>query len=204
MVFRGKFDGILVKPCFEQSTIAPSLAQVHWFGQEAFTKTDPDMIKIRITEILQPSFGFMVEAGIHCIIIFHCFKTHDIGTNHWFVFTRFCFRHTVEIQFVADCKLNWEHTETESLSSGGWSRILSITDCGAQLNSATARGFSKSPTGVDATRPRHELRRRAMRRSVWLSAELSYVVGQTKAPQSFLMYTGRVTTKKRELTRFYV
>ena len=29
MVFLGRFDGILVKPFFEQSTMAPSLAQVH-------------------------------------------------------------------------------------------------------------------------------------------------------------------------------
>ena len=46
MVFLGRFDGILVKPFFEQSTMAPSLAQVHWFGHDAFTKTGPDTIKI--------------------------------------------------------------------------------------------------------------------------------------------------------------
>lgn len=34
MVFLGKLDGILVKPCFEQSTMAPSFAQVHESGHE--------------------------------------------------------------------------------------------------------------------------------------------------------------------------
>ena len=46
MVFLGRFDGILVNPFFEQSTMAPSLAQVHWFGHDAFTKTGPDTIEI--------------------------------------------------------------------------------------------------------------------------------------------------------------
>ena len=34
-MFRGKFDGILVNPFLEQSTINPSLAQAHWLGHEA-------------------------------------------------------------------------------------------------------------------------------------------------------------------------
>ena len=72
MVFLGRFDGILVKPFFEQSTIAPSLAHVHWFGHEAVTKTGPDRINIaariqnRTDGILQPSFSMVeVENSLH-------------------------------------------------------------------------------------------------------------------------------------------
>ena len=91
MVFLGRFDGILVKPFFEQSTMAPSLAQVHWFGHDAFTKTGPDTIEIaakiqkNCTDLCifsgPPScFTMVVFFFSITFIITHCIFIHSVET----------------------------------------------------------------------------------------------------------------------------
>ena len=58
----GKFDGILVNPCLEQSTMAPSLAQVHEEGHksdEALTS----LSKIAAKSSQKPNNLFMVEVA---------------------------------------------------------------------------------------------------------------------------------------------
>ena len=64
-VFRGKFEGIRVNPCLEQSTIAPSLAQVHTEGHKS-APTDCRLTKRAAqrasNQNLQPKI-FMVEAS---------------------------------------------------------------------------------------------------------------------------------------------
>lgn len=91
MVFLGRFDGILVKPFFEQSTMAPSLAQVHWFGHDAFTKTGPDTIEIaakiqkNCTDLCifsgPPScFAMVVFFFSITFIITHCIFIHSVET----------------------------------------------------------------------------------------------------------------------------
>ena len=50
IVFLGKLEGILVKPCLEQSTMAPSLAQWHLSGQVKSAQTVDDFSPTR-TEI---------------------------------------------------------------------------------------------------------------------------------------------------------
>ena len=102
MVFLGRFDGILVKPFFEQSTMAPSLAQVHWFGHDAFTKTGPDTIEIaakiqkNCTDLCifsgPPScFAMVVFFFSITFIITHCIFIHSVETNFLSLddFTRF-------------------------------------------------------------------------------------------------------------------
>ena len=52
MVFLGKFAGIRVNPCREQSTIAPSLAHLHNSGQElAHTNCPKRATQVKITLI---------------------------------------------------------------------------------------------------------------------------------------------------------
>ena len=146
MVFLGRFDGILVKPFFEQSTMAPSLAQVHWFGHDAFTKTGPDTIEIAAKiqkncenrkENRTDFCIFSVQPNCFAMVVFffnHIYNNslhfYSLCWNNFLsldVFTRFFtdlrsgFQpfwfnekfYSQEIQFVADCKLKREHTETE-------------------------------------------------------------------------------------------
>ena len=59
----GKFDGILVNPCLEQSTMAPSLAQVHEEGHksdEAFTSVSKIAAKSSKNQLTNL---FMVEVA---------------------------------------------------------------------------------------------------------------------------------------------
>ena len=51
IVFLGKFEGILVKPCLEQSTITPSLAQWHLSGQVKSAAQTVDEFSPTRTEI---------------------------------------------------------------------------------------------------------------------------------------------------------
>ncbi len=60
----GKFDGILVNPCLEQSTMAPSLAQVHEEGHKsAEALTDSLTKRAKRSKNLQPMILFMVEVA---------------------------------------------------------------------------------------------------------------------------------------------
>ena len=162
MVFLGRFDGILVKPFFEQSTMAPSLAQVHWFGHDAFTKTGPDTIEIaakiqkNCTDLCifsgPPScFAMVVFFFSITFIITHCIFIHSVETIFLSLddFTRFFtdfisgfqpfwfnekFWSSQKIQFVADCKLKREHTETELTES--WVPGPKHSGGGGKLSSA--------------------------------------------------------------------
>ena len=63
-MFLGKFDGILVNPCLEQSTMAPSLAQVHEEGHKsAEALTDSLTKRAKRSKNLQPMILFMVEVA---------------------------------------------------------------------------------------------------------------------------------------------
>jgi hypothetical protein len=50
-VFLGRFDGVLVRPCLEQSTIAPLLAQVHTLGHEVPITTFRQTIVAKIATV---------------------------------------------------------------------------------------------------------------------------------------------------------
>ena len=58
IVFLGKLEGILVKPCLEQSTMAPSLAQWHLSGQVESAQTVDDFspTKTEINTIITQDF----------------------------------------------------------------------------------------------------------------------------------------------------
>ena len=168
MVFLGRFDGILVKPFFEQSTMAPSLAQVHWIGHDAFTKTGPDTIEIAAkiqkncehrkenrTDFcifsVQPScfamvvffFNHIYNNSLHfyshswnnflCLDVFTIFFTDFRSGFQPFWFNEKSWS-SQEIQFVADCKLKREHTETELTES--WVLGPKHSGGGGKLSSA--------------------------------------------------------------------
>ena len=102
MVFLGRFDGILVKPFFEQSTMAPSLAQVHWFGHDAFTKTGPDTIEIAAK--IQKNCEHRKENRTDfCIFSVQpsCFAMVVFFFSITFIIAHCIFIHTVEAIFYA-------------------------------------------------------------------------------------------------------
>lgn len=65
MVFLGKFDGILVRLLPEQSTMAPSLAQVHESGHEL---ADESPNTAKSSQIQQPIL-IMVASFFHTLDI---------------------------------------------------------------------------------------------------------------------------------------